>query len=222
MPAVNPRRESPCFTDPVASGRFQEEGLGWGQAIVSLALVAAILVPAHLFLWSWGWLARIIVLALDLAGIAVLALLVDERRAQSRFGLGYVRLDELSFTLGGPLVLHVGSGRGLGGLSRVSVELRCVDAVFEEREVASQQGHALERQRVCYVVWADERSTEGTDLPARGEARFEFLLPLEADFAGPVGEHDGRYWEVVATRYGGASALRFRVLVYPPAHAGDL
>lgn len=222
MPAFSPRRECACFSAPIVSGRFQEESVGWGQAFVALALVTAILVPAHLYMWSWGWLARIIVLGLDLAGIAVLALLIDERRAQGRFGLGYVRLDELSFTLGAPLVLHVGSGRGLRGLRRLSVDLRCVDAVFEERETASQGGgHALERQRVCYAVWADERSIEGTDLPARGEARFEFLLPLETDFAEPVGEHDGRYWQVEATRHGGAAALRFRVLVYPSAHAGD-
>ena len=93
-----------------------------------------------------------------------------------------------------------------------------MDAVHEEREVATQSGGtALERQRVCYAVWEDERRIAGKDLPAAGDARFEFQLPVAGTFADPVGDHEERYWEMEVTRGGGAGPLRFRVLVYPPA-----
>jgi hypothetical protein len=157
-------------------------------------------------------MAWLILVLLDLVWIAVLLGSIDDRRSQARFGLGHVRLDEMSFTLGGRLTLHVGNERGLAGLRGVTAWLQCVDAVMEMRG----EGQAAERERICYVVWEELQSVEAKDLPARGEVSFQFTLPVAGDFAGPVGDHLERYWHVEVLR-GGAAPLRFRVLVYPPS-----
>jgi len=181
---------------------------------VWLAFLAALLVPAQLFLRGWGWVASLVVVALDLTWIAALYLFIDGWRSQARFGLGYVRLDEPSFTLGGRLTLHVGGERGLAGLRGVGAWIRCIDAVIEMRDT----GGGAERERICYVVWEDARHVAAQDLPARGEVSFQFILPAAGDFAGPVGEHVERYWQAEIVR-GGASSFRFRVLVYSPDQA---
>ena len=211
MPAINPRRECSCHTSPVAAGRFQEERVG-GRPFVALVVAAVVLVPLHLYLRTWGWVGWLVLVALDLIWIVVLLFYIAERRSQSRFGLGHVRLDALSYNLGQPLVLHVGSERGLGGLQAIEVLVRCVDAVYEMRDT----GRGEERERICYAVWQSEQRQDAKDIPATGEARFQLDLPAAGTFADPVGNHIERYWEVEVTRYGGASDLRFRVLVYAP------
>ena len=111
--------------------------------------------------------------------------------------------------------MHIGSGRGLAGLRGIEVRLRCIDAFMEEREVAGQEGPTKETMRICYVVWEDRREIAATGLPAQGEASVGFTLPSERDLAGPWGTWVERYWGLEVLRHGGASPLRFRVLVYP-------
>lgn len=217
MPAINPRRECTCHTSPIASARVEEEPVGWRSFGVFVLLAAALLVPAHVFLWSWGSIARILIVACDLAALGLFAMLVSMSRSQSRDGRVYARPDELSFTLGDPLSLHVGGTRGWSGANRVSVSLRCIDAVMEERETTIQDSRGTEPTRICYTVWADERGIDRKDLPAQGEAQFQFTLPPVGEIADPVGDHRERYWEVEVTRHGTGSVLRFRVLVYPPS-----
>ena len=96
-------------------------------------------------------------LGLDLVWALLLWFYIDEARAQGRHGLGYVRLDAPSFTMGGSLGLHVGASRGLVGLRGIEVWLRCIDAFMEEREIEGEDQRGIETVRVCYVVWADRR-----------------------------------------------------------------
>ena len=214
MPAVNPRRECPCSSYSLLTGRVDEEAVGKGP-FVWLAVFGAVLGVSHFLLAGWGWIAWAVLLALDLLWLVILWAVTDEVRAQERHGLGYVRLDAASQRLGGGFRLHVGSGRRLAGLRGLEARLQCVDAFMEEREVAGQEGPTKEMMQICYVVWEDSRAIDAAQLPAEGEASFEFTLPLAGDFAGPWGTWVERYWNLEVVRRGGASPLRFRLLVYP-------
>ncbi len=214
MPAISPRRECPCRSNPPLVEHFQEEALGhapfaWlagGGAVLGIVQVLAAV-------RGWGWMVWGVLLGLDVLWLLVLASLILERRSQARDGLGHVRLDDAALRLGGELGLHIGSSRGLSGLRGIEVSLRCVDAFMEEREVAGQEGPTKEMMQVCYVVWEDRREVRGPDLPARGEASVRFDLPSQSDFAGPWGTWVERCWEIEVVRLGGAATLRFRVLV---------
>jgi hypothetical protein len=73
----------------------------------------------------------------------------------------------------------VSGSKGLAGISRISVRLRCVDAVLEPRDT----GRGTEDERVCYVVWEDDRTIDGQKVPPDGEARFSFQLPYENEIS---------------------------------------
>lgn len=211
MPAINPRRECSCRTPPLITDRFQEAPVGWGP-FVALAVAAAILGVAHLFTGSWGWVGWFFLIAFDALWVLCLWLLVSEARTQARQGLDYVQLDAPSFALGGSMGLRIGSDRdGFAGLSGLDVWLRCVDTFQEERERGDDRGTEL--VQVCYVVWEDRREIQLAALRANREARVEFALPAQGDFAGPWGTFRERNWEVEVVRHGGASPLQFRVIV---------
>jgi hypothetical protein len=212
MPGVNPRRERPCRDAPLLTERFEEEAIGRGH-FIGMAVFAVLLGLGQASAWGGGWVARIVVAALDLLWILLLLAFLHELRIQARQGLGHVRPDAPSFTLGEALVLFVGAAGGLGGLRSIEVWLRCVDAFMEERKTSEQGG--TEPTRVCYVVWEDRREEGAVRLRGVREARFEFALPASGDLVGPWGSWLERYWEVEVVRHGGGASLRFRVLVYP-------
>ena len=74
---------------------------------------------------------------------------------------------------------------------------------------------ALESQRVCYVVWADDRRARALDLESGKELSFSFALPPVEELGDPVEDFRLRCWEVEAQRIG-ATSLNFQVLVNPP------
>ena len=214
MTAIKLRRECPCRSSSLLTGRMDEEAVGWSP-FAWLAAFGAVLGYSHLYVRSWGWIGWLVVLALDLIWILFLLVFVSEARSQRRLGLGYVRTDAPSFRLGDRLRLHVGANRGFAGLSRVEVSLRCVDAVMEDRETTAQGGQTImEPTQICYSVWEDSQAIDAAQLAGRTEASFEFTLPAAGDLAESGGCLE-RYWEVEVERRGGASALRHRVLVYP-------
>jgi hypothetical protein len=213
MPAINPRRECSCHSSPVVGARFSEEPVGWAP-FGWLAVVAAVLVPIHLLARGWGALGWVVLGAADVVWALALWVYAEESRSQRRLGLGYARLDDSSFTLGGPVTVHVGGERGLAGLRGIGVSIHCIDAVHEMRGT----GQGEERQRICYSVWADGTTLGANALAGRKEVTLSLALPEEGTFAGPVGDHIERYWEVEVSRHG-ASPLRFRILVYPPPAA---
>jgi len=215
VPRLLPRQERHCHSYPLAVDSFREERVG-ARPFLWLAVVATLLVPAHVVAVGRGLLLVLGVLVLDLFWLVALALFVSQWRDQRRLGLARVRLDSSSFYLGDRLTLHVCNDRGFGGLSGLVVWLRCIDAVREMRETTvGQDGQrAEEEQQVCYVVWADDRRAPGSDL-SRKQISFSFALPTEVELGDPVGAFDARYWEVEVQRIGGAS-LNFQVLVSRP------
>ena len=74
---------------------------------------------------------------------------------------------------------------------------------------------ALESQRVCYVVWADDRRARASDLESGKELSFSFALPPVEELGDPVEDFRLRCWEVEVQRIG-ATSLNFQVLVNPP------
>ena len=216
MAPITLRRECPCRSSPVITGRVDEEAIGWGP-FLRLAIFGFALGFAHLYAGGWGWIGWVAVGSLDLLWVLMFLFVVGEARAQRRQGLGYVRVGASSFRLGDRLALQVAAERGFAGLSRIEVSLRCVDAVMEDREVTVAEGgqKGTEPVQICYAVWEDSRSVDAARLEGRSEASFEFTLPKAGDLPEPPRGGLERYWEIEVDRRGGASALRHRVLVYP-------
>ena len=213
MPAVNPRREHACPRSPLIRDRFQEKPVGRGP-FVGLAVSAIVLLAAHFFAGSWGWMGGLALAALDGLWLLLFWLFTDEARLQKRNGLAYVQLDASAFEPGDPLSLSIGSSRGLAGVSSLEVTLRCLDGFMEDRPIG--EDGRTESTRVCYVVWEDHRAVELTTPPPDGEARIDVTLPVAGDFAGPWGTWIERSWEVEVGRPGGGLPLRFCVVVAPP------